>query len=243
MSGHSKWSTIKHKKGAADAKRGKIFQKLSKEIFIAAKNGGASIDSNAALRLAVEKAKMQSMPKDNIQRAIDKAAGNTSGEAYDEIMYEGYGPNGIAVMVFCLTDNRNRTASTVRSTFSKRGGNLGADGSVAYLFNRKGYIALEAEKLVGIDAEEFILNTMELDIDEITDEDGVIVITTDPSSFEAVKNELDATEQISEYLKAEVTMVASMEVELEEADAEKVERLIDELEDNDDVQEVYHNMK
>lgn len=242
MSGHSKWKTIQHRKGKQDAARGREFQKLAKEIYIAAKNGGADPASNAALRLAVDKAKVKSMPKDNIERAIKKATGSNDSANYDEIMYEGYGPSGVAIMVYCLTDNRNRTASTVRSTFTRRGGNLGADGSVSYLFNRTGNIVIDESK-VNIDIEEFELEILEFDIDDINLEDGIVQITCNASNFEAVKTAIDNSGYVDEYMEAEVTMLPTMEIELDEEESEKVLNLVEQLEDNEDVQAVYTNLK
>lgn len=242
MSGHSKWKTIQHRKGKQDAARGREFQKLAKEIYIAAKNGGADPASNAALRLAVDKAKVKSLPKDNIERAIKKATGSNDSANYDEIMYEGYGPSGVAIMVYCLTDNRNRTASTVRSTFTRRGGNLGADGSVSYLFNRTGNIVIDESK-VNIDIEEFELEILEFDIDDINLEDGIVQITCNASNFEAVKTAIDNSGYVDEYMEAEVTMLPTMEIELDEEESEKVLNLVEQLEDNEDVQAVYTNLK
>ncbi len=241
MAGHSKWKNNLHRKGAQDAKRGKIFQKLAKEIYVAAKDGDPNPDTNAKLRAAIEKARQESMPKDNINRAIDRAKGGGSGENYEEIMYEGYGPNGVAVMVYCLTDNRNRTASFVKSTFSKRGGNLGADGSVSYLFNRLGQIVIQQSEIT-MDAEEFILEVMEFDIEDAKLADDVVVITTSTTSFNLVKENIDNLNVVNSYVKSEITMVPTMEVELSDSDAEKVMNLVEILEDNDDVQEVYYNL-
>lgn len=241
MAGHSKWKNNLHRKNAQDAKRGKIFQKLAKEIYVAAKMGEPNPDTNASLRAAIDKARSQSMPKDNIDRAVARAKGGANDANYEEIMYEGYGPNGVAVMVYCLTDNRNRTAATVKAAFSKRGGNLGADGSVSYLFNRKGQIII-AEDQLQMDPEEFLLEVMEFDIEDATFEEGIVVVTTSPEQFVKVKEQVDALDVISEYVKAETTMVPTMEVELDDEASEKVTNLIEVLEDNDDVQEVYYNL-
>ncbi len=241
MAGHSKWKNNLHRKNAQDAKRGKIFQKLAKEIYVAAKVGEPNPETNASLRAAIDKARSQSMPKDNIDRAIARAKGGANDENYEEIMYEGYGPNGVAVMVYCLTDNRNRTAAFVKSTFSKRGGNLGADGSVSYLFNRKGQIIISADQLQ-MDPEEFLLEAMEFNIEDATYDDGIVVVTTATENFEAVKAQIDDLNIVNEYVKAETTMVPTMEVELDDEASEKVTALIDILEDNDDVQEVYYNL-
>lgn len=242
MAGHSKWKNIQHRKGRQDAARSRDFQKLAKEIYIAAKTGGPAVESNAALRLAIDKAKTKSMPKDNIERAIKKATGSNDGANYDEIMYEGYGTGGVAIMVYCLTDNRNRTAASVRSTFTRRGGNLGADGSVSYLFNRTGNIVIDESK-INIDIEEFELEMLEFDIDDINVEDGIVQITCNPSDFEAVKNAVDNSGYVDEYMEAEVTMLPTMEIELDEEESEKVLNLVEQLEDNEDVQAVYTNLK
>ncbi|WOO89649.1 YebC/PmpR family DNA-binding transcriptional regulator [Mollicutes bacterium LVI A0078] len=242
MAGHSKWKNIQHRKGRQDAARSKEFQKLAKEIYVAAKSGGDSLESNAGLRLAVDKAKSKSMPKDNIERAIAKATGSQNGENYDEVRYEGYGAGGVAIMVDCLTDNLNRTASSVRSTFTRRGGNLGTDGSVSYLFNRKGNIVIETAN-ISLDIEEFELEVLEFGIEDVTVEDGILQIITEPNDFEQIKKSIDSMEVVSEYMEAEVTMLPTMEVELDEETTEKVMALIEQLEDNDDVQSVYSNLK
>lgn len=238
MSGHSKWSTIKRKKGEIDAARGKVFQKLAKEIYVAAKSGTPDIDSNAQLRMVVEKAKGQNMPKDNIQKAIDKAKGAQGGEDYESIRYEGYGPSGVAFMVDCLTDNRNRTASMVRSSFTKRGGNLGTDGSVSYMFERKGIIITDKEK----DADEVMMSVLDNGaLDFIENEDTYEIYTT-PEDFIKVKEGLEAL-GINEFLTSEVTYIANNLVSLDEETKEKVYGLVETLEDIDDVQNVYHNME
>ncbi len=242
MSGHSKWKTIQHRKGKQDAARSKEFAKFAKEIYTAAKQGGENIDSNPALRLAVDKAKSKSMPKDNIERAIMKAVGGKNGESYDEIRYEGYGAGGVAIIVDCLTDNTNRTAATVRSAFTRRGGNLGTDGSVSYLFSRKGQMVIDTDCLT-IDAEEFELMVLDFDVEDISLEDGIIQIITDPSQFEQIKSAVDDLGVVDDYIEADVTMLPSIEIELDEETAEKVHALIDQLEDNDDVQSVYSNLK
>ncbi len=242
MAGHSKWKNIQHRKGRQDAARSKEFAKFAKEIYVAAKNGGDNIESNSALRLAVEKAKAKSMPKDNIERAIAKATGSQNGENYDEVRYEGYGAGGVAIMVDCLTDNLNRTASSVRATFTRRGGNLGTDGSVSYLFNRKGNIVIETQN-ISMDIEEFELEVLEFGIEDINIEDGILQIITESNDFEDIKNNIDKLEVVSEYMEAEVTMLPTMEVELDEDTSEKVMALIEQLEDNDDVQSVYSNLK
>lgn len=237
MSGHSKWSTIKRKKGAIDAARSKVFQKLAKELYVAAKSGDPDPVNNAALRMVVEKAKAENMPKANIESAIQKAAAKGAGEDYESVRYEGYGPNGIAIMIDCLTDNKNRTAGFVRSTLSKRNGNLGTDGSVSYMFKRKGLIVLEnayeEEKVM-----EDILSLDILDM-EIGEED--ITIYTEPEKFLTVKDELDKL-GYDKYLVSEVTFIPDNYIDLDEEGTEKVMTLIDALEDLDDVQNVYHNL-
>ncbi len=237
MSGHSKWSTIKRKKGAIDAARSKVFQKLAKELYVAAKSGDLDPANNAALRMVVEKAKAENMPKANIESAIQKAASKGAGESYESVRYEGYGPSGIAIMIDCLTDNKNRTAGFVRSTLSKRNGNLGTDGSVSYMFKRKGLIVLEnvydedkvMEEILGLD----ILD-MEIGEEEIT-------IYTEPEKFLSVKDELEKL-GYDKYLVSEVTFVPDNYISLDEEATEKVMTLIEALEDLDDVQNVYHNL-
>ena len=238
MSGHSKWATIHRKKGLIDAARGKVFQKLAKELYVAAKSGTPDPDSNASLRLVVEKAKAANMPKDNIQKAIDKAKGAGNGENYESIRYEGYGPGGVAIMVDCLTDNRNRTASSVRSTFSKRGGNLGTDGSVSYIFERKGIIVIPSD----YDEDEVMLTALDAGALDMENNGDTYLITTPSDKFIAVKDAL-ANIGVAEFLTSEVTFVPNNEVELDDETKEKVYNLIEALEDIDDVQDVHHNMK
>lgn len=238
MSGHSKWATIHRKKGLLDAARGKVFQKLAKEIFVAAKQGTPDPDQNAALRLVVDKAKAQNMPKDNIQKAIDKAKGASEGENYENIRYEGYGHGGVAFMVDCLTDNRNRTASFVRSAFTKTGGNLGTDGSVSYMFEHRGSIVIPGE----YDEDEMMMVTLDagaLDFEKI---ENTYQITTALESFTKVKNALEEA-GVKEFLECELTYIPNMEVALDEEGSEKVHNLVDVLEDIDDVQDVYYNLK
>lgn len=242
MSGHSKWKKIQHKKGAADAARGREFAKFAKDIYTAAKQGGDNLEANSALRLAIDKAKSKSMPKENIERAIMKAVGGVNGESYNEVRYEGYGAGGVAIIVDCLTDNTNRTAATVRSAFTRRGGNLGTDGSVSYLFSRKGHIVIN-EDSVTIDAEEFELSVLDFDPEDVIIEEGIIQIITDPSQFDLIKAAIDEMGVVDDYIEAEVTMLPSMEIELDEGTSEKVLALIEQLEDNDDVQSVYSNLK
>ena len=238
MSGHSKWATIHRKKGLIDAARGKVFQKLAKELYVAAKSGTPDPDSNASLRLVVEKAKAANMPKDNIQKAIDKAKGAGNGENYESIRYEGYGPGGVAIMVDCLTDNRNRTASAVRSTFSKRGGNLGTDGSVSYIFERKGIIVIPSD----YDEDEVMLTALDAGALDMENNGDTYLITTPSDKFIAVKDAL-ANIGVAEFLTSEVTFVPNNEITLDDETKEKVYNLIEALEDIDDVQDVHHNMK
>ena len=238
MSGHSKWATIHRKKGLLDAARGKVFQKLAKEIMVAAKGGSPDPSQNAALRLVIDKAKAQNMPKDNIQKAIDKASGNMDGANYESVRYEGYGHGGAAVMGDCLTDNRNRTASMVRSSFTKAGGNLGTDGSVSYMFERRGSIVIPAD----YDEETMMMAALDagaLDFEKVEDN---YMITTDQTSFVAVKEALEEN-GVKEFLECELTYIPNMEVELDEEGTEKVMKLVETLEDLDDVQDVYYNLK
>lgn len=238
MSGHSKWATIHRKKGLLDAARGKVFQKLAKEIMVAAKGGSPDPQQNAALRMAVDKAKAQNMPKDNIQKAIEKATGASDGANYENVRYEGYGPNGVAFMVDCLTDNRNRTASMVRSSFTKAGGNLGTDGSVSYMFERRGSIVIPGE----YDEETMMMTALDAGALDFEAEDNTYIITTAQDTFTAVKDALEAAD-VKEFLECELTYVPNMEVSLDEESTEKVVKLIETLEDLDDVQDVYCNLK
>lgn len=236
MAGHSKWANIKHKKAANDKKRGKIWTKLIREITVAARIGGGEIDANPRLRLAVDKGLGANMPKDTIERAIKRGAGDTEGDNYDEIRYEGYGPGGTAVMVDCMTDNRNRTASEVRHAFSKMGGNLGTDGSVAYLFTKQGVISFAP----GIDEDAIMEAALEAGAEDvITNDDGSVDIITAPEEFTAVKDALKGGG--FEPDNDEITYNASTNAVLEQNDAEKLLRMVDMLEDLDDVQEVYTN--
>ena len=236
MAGHSKWANIKHKKAAQDAKRGKVFTKLIREIVVAAKMGGPDQGSNPRLRDAVYKALSANMKKDTVENAIKRGAGAQDSENYDEIRYEGYGPNGVAVMVDCLTDNRNRTVSEVRHAFTKCGGNLGTDGSVAYLFTKRGILNYP----VGSDEEKLMEAALEAGAEDIvTNEDTSISVWTTPDDFSTVRQAM--IEAGLEPESAEITMQASTEVELELEDAEKAIRLVDMLEDLDDVQNVYTN--
>ncbi|MFW5811468.1 MAG: YebC/PmpR family DNA-binding transcriptional regulator, partial [Alkalispirochaetaceae bacterium] len=236
-SGHNKWSTIKHKKGAADAKRGKLFTKLIKEITVAAREGGGDENSNPRLRTAVLKAKEANMPKENIERGIKKGTGELGGDDYFDLVYEGYGPGGVAIMVECLTDNKNRTAADVRSIFSKNGGNLGENGCVAYLFSRKGVITLDAEAY----SEDQVLEVaLEAGAEEVSTEGGTIEVDTAPDDFETVLNALDA--RGLEHETAEITMVPETTIALDEEGTRKALRLIETLDDHDDVQNVSTNL-
>lgn len=236
MAGHSKWANIQHRKGAQDKKRGKLFTKLIREITVAAKMGGGDLESNPRLRLAIDKAKGQSMPKDNIERAIKRGVGDVDGADFMEIRYEGYGPGGTAVMVDCLTDNRNRTVAEVRHAFSKFGGNLGADGSVNYLFNEVGQIMFPA----GSDEDKVMEAAIESGAEDVVvDDDGAIEVLSAPADFETVRDGIVAAG--IEIETAKVTMRASMSAELDVKEASSMIRMIDMLEDLDDVQEVYSN--
>ncbi len=238
MSGHSKWSTIKRKKGLIDDERSKIFQKLNKEIFVAAKSGDKDPENNPNLRMVIDKAKAENMPKDRIQAAIDKAHSSNNAENYEAIRYEGYASGGVAVMVDCLTDNKNRTASDVRSTFTKRGGNLGTDGSVSYLFDRKGIIVLPKTY-----DEEILMNiAIENDaIDFIVNDDCYEIYTT-YEDFIKMNTALE-NNSITEFIMNETRYIPQNTIKLDEEKTEKVYSLIETLEDLDDVQNVYHNME
>ncbi len=238
MSGHSKWATIKHAKGAADAKRGQLFTKFIKEISIAAKMGGGDPATNPRLRTAVLKARAANMPKDNIERAIKKVTGELGAVNYEEILYEGYGPGGVAVLVEVLTDNKNRTAASVRNIFTKSGGNLGATGSVAYMFNRKGVIEYDAEV---VNEEAIMEAALEAGAEDIATEDGVITVTTDPNDFASVLEALQ--EKGFESVSAAVSMVPDTYVALDADTTQKALKMIDKLEEDDDVQTVSSNIE
>ncbi len=234
MSGHSKWSTIKHAKGIADAKRGQLFTKFIKEISIAAKMGGGDPASNPRLRTAMLKAKAASMPKDNIERAIKKGTGELGATSYEELVYEGYAPGGVAVLVEVLTDNKNRAAANVRNFFTKNGGNLGTSGSVSRMFDRKGVIEYDAEK---VSEDEIMEVALDAGADDITTEDGVTTVTTDPSVFDKVLEALQAKN--FESLSAEVSMVPQAYTSVDADTAKKVAKLVSKLEEDEDVQNVY----
>lgn len=236
MAGHSKWANIQHRKKAQDAKRGKLFTRLIREIVVAAKAGGSDLDANPSLRTAVDKAKSQSVPKDAIDRAVKRGAGELDGSDYEEIRYEGYGPAGIAFIVDCLSDNRNRTVAEVRHAFSKSGGNLGQSGSVAYMFSSLGVLLYSPEH----DEDTIMEAALEAGAEDvIVDEDGSIEVITAAEEYVAVKQAM--TEVGFEPDESDLTMRASVNTELEVDDAEKVLRLVDMLEGSDDVQEVYYN--
>ena len=237
MSGHSKWSTIKRKKGAIDAERSKIFQKLAKELYVAAKSGDPDPINNAQLRMVIEKAKASNMPKSNIESAIAKAMNKNNSENYEEVRYEGYGPAGIAIMVDCLTDNKNRTASFVRSTFTKKNGNLGTDGSVSYMFKRKGLIVLENV----YEENKFLEDALNLPVLDVLYDDDIIIYTK-PEDFIMVKEELEKN-GYDKFITSEVTFIPDNYIKLNEEEEEKVLSLIESLEEIEDVQNVYHNLE
>ncbi|WP_198780072.1 MULTISPECIES: YebC/PmpR family DNA-binding transcriptional regulator [Shewanella] len=236
MAGHSKWANIKHRKAAQDAKRGKLFTKFIRELTVAAREGGSDPDSNPRLRVAIDKALGGNMTRDTVERAIKRGAGELEGQQLETIIYEGYGPGGTAVMVETMTDNRNRTVSGVRNAFSKSGGNLGTDGSVSYLFTKRGVLSYAA----GTDEDALMDAALEAGAEDVVSyDDGAIDVFTDPNEFYAVKDALDGAGFTSE--NAEISMIASTKAELDADTAEKFMRLIDTLEEHDDVQEVYHN--
>ncbi|MBN2333590.1 MAG: YebC/PmpR family DNA-binding transcriptional regulator [Deltaproteobacteria bacterium] len=238
MSGHNKWSSIKHRKGAVDAKRGKIFTKLIKEITVAARQGGGDIDANPRLRSAVAAAKAVNMPKENIDRSIKRGTGEMEGVNYEELTYEGYGPGGVAVMVEILTDNRNRTAAEIRHIFNKSNGNLGENGCVSWIFDKKGLIVFEKKDVEEEALFDLALETGADDVDEI-EEDGTFEVLTDPENYEPVKQAFD--DRGWSYVSAEVTRIPQNTVKLEGKEAEQMLRLMEKLEDSDDVQNVYAN--
>jgi YebC/PmpR family DNA-binding regulatory protein len=235
MSGHSKWATIKHKKGALDAKRGKIFTRLIKEITIAAKQGGGDPDGNPRLRGAIAAAKAENMPAENIKRAIQRGTGELEGVSYEEITYEGYGPGGVAIIVEVLTDNKNRAVSEVRHAFTKNGGNMGAEGAVAWMFTKKGVIVVAKS----VNEEKLTEVVLDAGAEDLSDEGDNWEVLTDPKDFEAVTNALKAANITPEH--AEVTKIASTYTKLEGAQANGMIRLLEVLEDLDDTQNVYSN--
>ena len=235
MSGHSKWHNIQNKKGKADAKRGKIFTKIGRELMIAVKNGGPDPDNNPKLRDAIAKAKAANMPNDTVQRSIKKASGELSAVDYERIVYEGYGPSGVAVIVDTLTDNKNRSAGNVRSAFTKGGGNMGTTGCVGFMFQEKGEIVIEKGDL---DEEELMMMALDAGAEDFnSDEEEVFIITTAPEDFGTVREALEA--EGLEFLEAAVKMITYTEID--EDAAKKFQKMLDLLEDDDDVQEVYHN--
>lgn len=236
MSGHSKWSSIKHKKGALDAKRGKIFTKLIKEITTAARLGGGNPESNARLRLAIAQAKAENMPKENIERAIKKGIGAIEGENYEEYTYEGYGPGGVAILVEVLTDNKKRTTAEIRHILTKMNGNLGETGCVSWLFHKKGYISFDKKT---VDEDKIIELALEAGAEDVTSDDNVIEVYTDVSNFENVKKVFDANGL--KYMVSEISMIPQTSVKLEGKNAETMLKLMEALEDSDDVQKVYAN--
>ncbi|MGB9781104.1 YebC/PmpR family DNA-binding transcriptional regulator [Caldanaerobacter sp.] len=239
MAGHSKWANIKHKKEKMDAKKGRIFTKLTKDIIKAAKEGGGDPETNSKLKLAIERAKAFNLPSENIQRAIKKGTGELGGAKLEEVIYEGYGPAGTAIIVEALTDNKNRTAGEIRHIFDRNGGTLGAAGSVTWMFDKVGVIVVE--KTDSINEEDLMMVAIEAGAEDFSAEEGEFEIITDPSNFQEVREAIEkAGYKISE---AEITMLPKNTIKLSPEDYEKFEKLIDKLEDNDDVQNVYHNVE
>ncbi len=237
MAGHNKWSTIKNKKGKEDAKKAKVFTKLGRALMVAAREGGGDIEYNAALNAAVEKAKAANMPNDNINRAIKKGTGEVGGAAFEEITYEGYGPEGIAVIVHCLTDNRNRTAADIRHAFDKYGGNLGTSGSVLFMFERKGVLIIDKE---GLDEDQVMMDSLEVGADDFQAEEDFFEIYTSVENFDKVRNSL--AEKTYRFEEADLMYIPNNYQAIQSEDNVKLmEKMIDILEDNDDVQDVYHN--
>ena len=238
MSGHSKWNNIKNKKEKSDAQKAKIFTKMGRELAVAAKSGGANPETNSRLKDAIAKARSYNMPNDNIARVIAKAAGEQNSDNYEDIVYEGYGPNGVAVIVETLTDNRNRTAGDLRHYFDKFGGNLGTSGSVGWMFDKKGIIVIQADD--GIDEDELMEAALDAGADDFVSDDGVFEISTDPDAFHAVRDALD--EKGYSFATCEVQLVPQNYISLtDEHDILMMDKLIEALEDNDDVQNIYHN--
>lgn len=237
MAGHNKWSTIKNKKGKEDAKKAKVFTKLGRALMVAAREGGGDIEYNAALNAAVEKAKAANMPNDNITRAIKKGTGEVGGAAFEEITYEGYGPEGIAVIVHCLTDNRNRTAADIRHAFDKYGGNLGTSGSVLFMFERKGVLIIDKKDL---DEDQVMMDSLEVGADDFQAEEDFFEIYTSVENFDKVRNSL--AEKNYKFEEADLMYIPNNYQAIQSEDNIKLmEKMIDILEDNDDVQDVYHN--
>ena len=238
MAGHSKWSNIKRRKGKEDAKRAREFTKIAREIAVATRQGGPDPEFNPSLLQAIDKAKAANMPKDNIERAISRGSGELSGKDFEEVIYEGYGPHGIAILVVTLTDNRNRTAGEVRHAFDKNNGNLGQDGSVSYLFKQKGFIGIE--KSDDIDEEELMMEAIDLGAEDFIEEEEGYEILTTVKDFNDVKNGLEDLDY--EFVICELSYLPDAQIELEEEEKEEVEKIIDALEELDDTQEVYHNL-
>jgi YebC/PmpR family DNA-binding regulatory protein len=236
VSGHSKWATIKHKKGKTDARRGKLFSKLSRAITVAAREGGIDPAMNISLANAIEKAKAESMPKDNIERAIQRGGGGAEGEQYESILYEGYGPAGVAIIVEVLTDNKNRSAAEVRNIFSKHGGQLAQPGAVAWGFERRGSIVVDGAKY---EEDDVMAAAIDAGAEDVVTDEGSFQVLTEPADFAAVRDAL--TVAGIEFDNAELTMIPKTTVKLEENDARKTMKIMDALEDSDDVQEVYAN--
>jgi YebC/PmpR family DNA-binding regulatory protein len=238
MSGHSKWSTIKHKKARTDEKKGKEYTRLAKEMIIAARSGGGDPETNSKLKLAIQNAKAINMPNENISRAIKKGTGDIESDIIEELTYEGYAPGGVAVMLAIATDNRNRTAADIRHLFTKNNGNLGETGCVAYMFERVGLLTIKRENLK-VDVDEFMLQALEVGADDVKEDEDVIEVITSPDNFMAVKEALEKDVKVEE---ADIIMMPGNTVDInDEAMAAKVLKLIDALEDHDDVQDVYAN--
>ncbi len=236
MSGHSKWASIRHKKGAVDAKRGKIFSKLIKEITVAARLGGGDPEGNPRLRVAIQAAKAQNMPKDNIARAIKKGTGELAGTSYEEYNYEAYGPGGVALMMNCLTDNRNRTIADIKHIFERHGGNLGEPGCVSWMFEKRGLVVFEKNS---VEEEKLLDLALEAGAEDIKESETQFEILTDPAAFESIKKVFD--DAGLSYSLAEISMIPQNTVKLEGRDAERVLSLLEALEENDDVSQVYAN--
>ena len=236
MSGHSKWSTIKRKKAATDAKRGKIFTQLIRELTVAAKEGGGNVDSNPRLRLAIENARSQNMPNANVERAIKRGTGELAGQSFEEVRYEGYGPGGVALMVDALTDNRNRTVGEVRHLLTKYGGNLGANGCVAYLFDQRGLLLFDTKS---VDVDVLMEAAIEAGADDLDEEGGTLEIRTDPQDFDGVKRALG--ERGFSPMSAEISMIPQTTVAIGGKEAQAMLKLLEGLDDHDDVKQVYAN--
>lgn len=238
MSGHSKWANIKHRKGKQDAVRGKMFTKIARQLTVAAKDGGTDPEYNAGLKSAIEMAKAANMPNDNIKRAIQKGAGGADGVNYEEIRYEGYGPNGVAVIVDCLTDNKKRTVADIKYYFDKNGGNMGTTGSVAFMFDRKGILLIDRE-MFSIDEDEMMMQALEAGAEDFEASDEFFEIITDPNDFSVVRDALLAKN--IQFVKAELTYIPQMQTSIPEESYKNMNRMLAAMEDNDDIQNVYHN--